>query len=283
MELTDSSMITKRKKVALISFILCIFLPSFNYYLNHIFQLDLGMGSISALSYIILAVVGLFAYTYLLKINPKLILIMALVFVALLISYLLYPEIREAFISEDYNPLTSMLLFIPLMGFPMMIYSNYLGKSIIQYDHYIRFPSLVLVVFAIFDYYWTVLINGHYFDVNYMSFSYYMLPAVCFSFYYGISKKRILDSIISIIGLVFILITGARGCFLCGVFFFAITSLKCYSLSVGKFLLYSISIITLVFIVLNFLPSFSDRVMSYMEEYGASSRTLIKMSEGTLE
>ncbi len=270
-------------KVALVFFLLCFFLPSYNYYLNHILQYDLGMESISAFSYITLAIVGIYAYTYLLKINSKLIALMAIVFVALFISYLRYPEIKEAFISEDYNPLTSILLFVPLMGFPMMIYSNYLGKSIIHYDNYIRFPSVVLIILAIIDYYWTVLVNGHYFEVNYMSFSYYMLPAVCFSFYYGISKGKIIDSIISFVGLIFIFVTGARGSFLCGVIFFAMSSLKRYSISIGKFLVYSISIIALFLAVFYFLPSFSEKVMSYMDGYGATSRTLIKISEGTLD
>lgn len=283
MEMANSYVLTKRMKVALISLILCIFIPSYNYILNEILQFDLGMGSISNLSYIMLAIVGLYAYTYLSKISKGLVVLMALLLMALFISYLLYPDIKEAFISDDYNPLTSILLYVPLMGFPMMIYTNYLNKNIYIISEYIRFPSLALIALAIIDYYWTVLVNGHFFDVNYMSFSYAMLPGVCFSFYYGISKGKILDIIISIVGLIVILVVGSRGCFLCGVSFLAIACYKKYTVSFGKVLL-SISLLTVSIIILaHFLPSFSDSVMTYMDEHGASSRTLLKISDGTIE
>ena len=104
MEMANSYVLTKRMKVALISLILCIFIPSYNYILNEILQFDLGLGSISNLSYIMLAIMGLYAYTYLSKISKGLVVLMALLLMALFISYLLYPDIKEAFISDDYNP-----------------------------------------------------------------------------------------------------------------------------------------------------------------------------------
>ena len=130
MEMTNSYVLTKRMKVALISLILCIFIPSYNYFLNEILQLDLGMGSISTFSYILLAMIGLYSYTYLPKVRSPLFVIMVIVFVALFISYMIYPEIKDAFISKDYNPLTSILLYIPLMGYPMMVYTNYINKNL---------------------------------------------------------------------------------------------------------------------------------------------------------
>lgn len=283
MELENRTVLTKRMKVAIVSLLFCIFIPSYNYILNEILQFDLGMGSISPLSYIILAIVGLYSYAYLTKINKGLIVIMAIVLAALFISYLLYPEIKDSFISKDYNPLTSILLYVPLMGFPMMIYSNYLNKNIYIISEYIRIPSLLLIALAIIDYYWTVLVNGHYFDVNYMSFSYAMLPGVCFSFYYGISKGKVIDTIFSIVGLIVILVVGSRGCFLCGVFFLTIASIKRFSISFGKLLLFITSLIGLIIIIAHFLPSFSDNVMAYMDEHGASSRTLLKISDGSIE
>lgn len=283
MELIENSRLTKRTKIALVSLILCIFIPSYNYVLNEILQYDLGLGSISALSYIILAIVGLYSYTFLSKVNRTLFFLMGVVLIALFVSYLLYPEIKDAFISNDYNPLTSILLFIPLMGFPMMVYTNYLNKHLYYIVDYIRYPSLLLIILSILDYYWTVLVNGHYFEVNYMSFSYFMLPGVCLSFYYGISKGKILDSIISIIGLIVIFVTGSRGCFLCGVAFLALACFKRYSLSVGKMFLFLLSIIAVIIVISYFLPSFSDSVMTYMDEHGATSRTLLKMSDGSIE
>lgn len=282
MELANSTVLTKRMKVAIVSLILCIFIPSYNYILNEILQFDLGMGSISPLSYIILAIVGLYSYAYLTKTSKGLIVIMAIVLTALFISYLRYPEIQDAFISKDYNPLTSILLYVPLMGFPMMIYSNYLNKNIYIISEYIRIPSLLLIALAIIDYYWTVLVNGHFFDVNYMSFSYAMLPGVCFSFYYGISKGKIIDTIFSIVGLIVILVVGSRGCFLCGVFFLTIASIKQFSISFGKLVIFITSLIVLI-IIAHFLPSLSDNVMTYMDEHGASSRTLLKISDGSIE
>lgn len=283
MELVSRCWITKRMKVALVFLVLCIFIPSYNYYVNDIIQYNLGMGSVSALSYMILAIIGLYAYSYITKINKWLTVLMVVIVIYLIISYLVYPEIKEAFISKDYNPLTSVLLFIPLMGFPMMVYTNYLNKKIYYIVELCRIPSLGLIVLAIIDYYWTVLVNGHYFDVNYMAFSYYMLPAVCFSFCYGIQKRNLIDIIGSVIGLMVIFVVGSRGCFLCGIIFFAIVSIKRYSFSVGKILIYLVSIVVMFFLASYFLPSFSDKVMFYMEEHGASSRTLLKISDGTLD
>lgn len=279
----ENSMLSRRMKVALVSLVLCIFIPSYNYFLNEILQYDLGMGSISALSYILLAIVGLYSYTYLPKVRKPLLVIMFIIILALFISYLRYPEIKEFFINKDYNPLTSILLFVPFIGFPMMLYTNYLSKNLHYIVDYIRYPSLSLIILSILDYYWTVLVNGHFFDVNYMSFSYYMLPGVCLSFYYGISKGRVLDWVVAIIGLIVIFITGSRGCFLCGVSFLALACFKRYPLSVGKTLLFLFSIIAFFLFVSHFFPSFSDGVMSYMDEHGASSRTLMKLSDGTIE
>ncbi len=274
---------TKREKYALISLILCIFIPSYNYYINDIIQLNLGMGSVSALFYLFLAAVGLYSYTFLSRINKKLLVIMFLVMLALFTSYLVYPEIKDAFISKDYNPLTSILLFIPLMGFPMMVYTNYLNRNIYYIVDYIRYPSLLLIILSIIDYYWTVFVNDHFFEINYMSFSYFMLPGVCCSFYYGVTKGKILDIILSIIGLIVILVTGSRWCFLCGVVFLALTSFQRYTISAGKVLLYFLSIVAIFLILSHFFASFSDSVMSYMDEHGASSRTLLKISDGSFE
>ena len=272
----------KRMKLALFSLILCIFIPSYNYYINEIIQLNLGMGSVSAFFYIILAVIGLYSYSLLTQINPMIIIIMLVVCSGLFISYLLYPGIKDLFLSKDFNPLTSAFLFLPLMGFPMMVYTNYLSDRLSLINDYIRIPSLGLVILACIDYYWTVLINGQFFEVNYMSFSYFMLPGVCFSFSYGLIKGKIIDVIFAVLGLLVIFVTGSRGCFLCGFVFIILVCFKRYSVSIAKLFLLIIISISLVSLGSIIFPSVSDDVMSYMKEHDANSRTLSKISDGTL-
>ena len=283
MEMANSYVLTKRMKVALISLILCIFIPSYNYILNEILQLDLGRGSISGISYLLLAIIGLFSYTFVLRVNRKLMTLMCLVLAGMFVSYLIYPEIRDAFIDKDYNPLTSSLLYLPLIAFPMMVLTNYLRNHLILLFEYVRIPSLTLIILSFFDYYWTVILNGHYFDVNYMSFSYFMLPATCLSFAYGLMRGKILDIIAAVAGLLVILVVGSRGCFVCGVIFIVMASINRYSLSLDKMLRIFVVFVTVVIALSYTFTSFSDNVQSFMYEHGASSRTLMKISEGTFE
>ena len=275
------NILTKREKYAFISLILCIFIPSFNYYINEIFILNLGRGSISGVSYVFLAAIGLYSYTYMSRINAKLVTMVGLVLAGMFVSYLMYPSIRNLFIDQDYNPLTSALLYLSLISFPLMIFTNFLKNHLILLFDYVRIPSLALIALAIFDYYWTVIINGHYFDVQYMPFSYFMLPATCLSFGYGLARGKILDTVAAISGLLVILVVGSRGCFVCGIIFIAMTCIKRYSLSFGKMLGFIAVFVTVVIALSYTFTSFSDKMISFMDEHGAYSRTLMKINEGT--
>ena len=275
--------ITKREKLALISLTLCFFVPSYNYYINEIFMLNFGRGSISAISYVFLAVIGLYSYTYLSRTNIKLVMLMGLAILGMFVSYLLYPEIKDAFIDKDYNPLTSALLFLPLIAFPMMVLTNYLKNQSTLILDYVRVPSLALIVLAIVDYYWTVIVNGHYFDVQYMSFSYFMLAATCLSFAYGMKRGRILDILAAITGLVVILIVGARGCFVCGVTYISLACIKRYSVSLKKTIIFLVFLVSIFLVLSSTFTSLSGNVLSYMNEHDATSRTLMKIDDGTFE
>ena len=283
MKLRKQLPVSKRDRYAFYSLLMCIFIPSYNYYLNEILQLDLGRGSISGFSYVLLAIVGLYSYTYASHVNKKLVVLMGLVLSAMFVSYLLYPGIRDVFIDKDYNPLTSALLFLPLIAFPMMVLTNYLKNHLTLILDYVRVPSLALITLAIIDYYWTVIVNGHYFDVQYMSFSYFMLPATSLSFAYGMTRGKILDIIAAIVGFLVILVVGSRGCFVCGMVFIAMVCINRYSLSLGKLLGFFAVLVALVIIISYAFTSFSDNVLSFMDEHGASSRTLMKINEGTFE
>lgn len=283
MELTKSFFTSKRERFALYALILCVFIPSYNYFINELLQSNLGMESVSAYFYLVLALIGAFSYTYLRKVAPKLFVIIILISLGLIISYFLYPEIGDVFWSQDFNPLTSAFLYLPFIAFPMMIYSNYLSQNIQVLIDHIRIPSIALILLAVFDYYWTVIIHGNYFAINYMSFSYSMLPAVCFSFAYGLNNRKALDVIIALLGLIVVLIIGSRGCFLCGFLFCAIASIKHYTLSSTGRLLAFLGIALALFIsVPLFFPTFTEKVMSYLDQHGATSRTLQKMVDGTV-
>ena len=282
MEIINKASLSKRVRIALCFIVMCIFIPSYNYYINEIVQIDLGMPSLSPLFYFLLIIIGLYSFTYLPRVNSKLLLLIVAVLSGLLISYVLYPGIGRYILSQDFNPLTSVLLFLSLMGFPLMIYTNYLSKHLYTLIDLARYPSLLLIVIAIIDYYWTVLINGNYFSVNYMSFSYYMLPAVCLSFIYGIRYRKILDISIAAMGLIVILIVGSRGCFVCGLIFLVIISIKKYTQSIGRFIIFLIALLFVILVIFLVFDSFSENVSTYMDNHGATSRTLLLMEKGTV-
>lgn len=283
MESAKYMRLTKRKKIALVSLILCIFIPSYNFYLNDILQLNMGMGSISPILYVVLATIGVYSYTFIPKVDRKLIIIIGIVLAGLVFSYIIYPGIKEAFISKDFNPLTSVLLFLPLIGFPMMIYTNYLKNYYSIVLEKARFMSLALIILAITDYYLTVIIGGHFFDVNYMSFSYFMLPAVCISYSYGLINNKMLDIAVATIGLLVIFVAGARGCFICGLFFFLLSTFKRFSVSRKSLIILFIIIGFLLLIISQFFNTFADNVIMFTEEHGANSRTLLRITEGSFE
>ena len=283
MRLSKQILISKRDRYAFYSLLMCIFIPSYNYYLNEIFQLDLGRGSISGFSYVLLAIIGLYSYTFAPHVNKKLVVLMGSVLLGMFVSYLLYPGIKGAFLDKDYNPLTSALLFLPLIAFPMMVLTNYLKDRLTLILDYARVPSLALITLAIIDYYWTVIVNGHFFDVQYMSFSYFMLPATCLSFVYGLERGKTLDIIAAIAGFLVILVVGSRGCFVCGMVFIAMACIKRYSLSFGKMLGFIAVLVTIVIAISYTFTSFSDNMISFMDEHGASSRTLMKINDGSFE
>ena len=273
--------LTQKETIALYCLIALLTIPPVNALLNDILQLGLNRGSISPISYGFMGVVGLYSYRYLRNIRPVLIVMMIITILLSLLSYLLYPNIREVFITDDFNPLTSALIFLPLYAFPTLICSYYCTPFIEIFLQKIRWISLAWIALGIFDYVFVVL-NGHYFEVNYMTFSYNLLPAVCFSGAIGFKEKKIVDIIASFSGLLFILIGGSRGCFGCGVFFYCLLFFKLYGINIKKLVLFALLLLVVISLIFHFSSTFIDSVSDILEEHGATSRTLLKITEGTV-
>ena len=214
----DNINISKSDKYALIGLMTLLFAPPINLLVNDIIQLRFGYGSISSIVYASIALAGLFSYRYIKHVGGNAKKYMVLVYLLSLISFIVYPQISDVFIKEDFNPLTSALLFFLLYAFPTLIYSYYCAPFIESMLHY-GWIYLLWIIIGFMDYF-LVVMGGHYFEVNYMSFSYSLLPAICFAGAIGFQDKRPLYIFACISGLVLILVGGSRGCFLCGVCFF---------------------------------------------------------------
>ena len=270
----------KKDKYALIGLMVLLFAPPINLLANDIIQLRFGYGSTSSIVYATIALAGLYSYKYLKYVGINAKTYMVLVYLLSLISFIVYPQISDVFIKEDFNPLTSALLFFPLYAFPTLIYSYYCApfiESILQYG----WIYLLWIIIGFMDYI-LVVMGGHYFEVNYMSFSYSLLPAVCFAGAIGFQNKQPLYIIASVAALLLILIGGSRGCFLCGLVFFILLFVKTYGLNIKKLLPFAIIASCIIILVLVNANSLIERVEYFLSDYGVSSRTLLKLTEDSI-
>ncbi len=252
--------------------------PNINYYLNDILQYVYGGHSISAFNYIVMALFGVRSYFILFR-NSRLKwqrLIIAVIFVCLLFAYIIHPSIQEFIISSDFNPLTSVALFLLFYGFPLMIYSSVIDN----WDCLLRFLflfSLFVIPLAALDYFWVMIPYGS--DaVNYMSYSYNQLFAGSICAVYGYKNKKVLPFILSVISFLLVFLGGARGTMVCLLALYII--LLFYPFNARKIVF--AGVITAIVLVggaaiLNKVISLS---FSLVDDVGGFSRTLYHLSEG---
>lgn len=273
-------MIKLKNKDTLYSIIICAITigPSINYYLNELIQFVLGGRSISSFIYIVLAVMGVMAYPLLSKQpkNNKVSITIVASIVLLLLSAVIHPSIWKLIISDDFNPLSSIGLFLFFFGFPLLILCSKHKEwdLLLKYLFYFSIADIALAAMV----YFYVMIPVGTDAVSYMSFSYSQLfpGAVCAV--YGYRNKRIIPFIISFFSLILIFLGGARGSLGCMLLVYALLALNNLSLrNAGLFL----AVLLLAFY---FGPRLIGGILSssqqLVDELGGFSRTLYLISEG---
>ena len=252
--------------------------PSINYFLNEIIQFVLGGRSISSFIYIVLAIMGIMAYPLLFKKprNSRVEVTIIFTSIVLLLSALIHPSLWKLIISDDFNPLKSVGLFLFFFGFPLMILC---GKHK-EWDlllRYLFYFSIIDIVLAALVYFYVMIPVGT--DaVSYMSFSYSQLfpGAVCAV--YGYRNKRIIPIIISLFSLLLIFLGGARGSLGCMLLLYALLFLNKFSLKKVGILL--IVTIVVLYVGPRLLGGFLSSSQRLVDDMGGFSRTLYLISEG---
>lgn len=255
--------------------------PSINFYLNDIIQYMFGMGSVSAIVYILLALIGISAYPCLFKKgckNKYVGLTIVFMTVVMILSYFVHPSIGSLIIDPDYNPLHSVGLFLFFYGFPLTIFFS-LQLEWERFLSYLFYFSVPLIVLAALDYYFVMLrIGGDL--VNYMSFSYNQLLAASICAVYGFKNRNVLAFILSFISLLLIFLGGARGSLLCLLLLYF--ALMLYNINAKKAIL---SVVILAFVLVSWksiFNSFLSLSSGIVDDIGGFSRTLYKITEGEM-
>jgi len=274
--------IVRREQIPALFFVLLLYIPAINYFIADILVNDLGRPSLSVPFYVLLSVVGFLSFFYIDKINKKVVVIALLLGFLTIVSTVLYPEILPYLLADNKNPQESDAIMLFLYSVPAMILGNYTVRKS-KWDDVIYFfkpLSLFLTIIGICSYILTVLINGHYLDYEYMSFSYFMLPGVVYTILIGATERRFVYLIAGLVGFVIILVGGSRGALVCAVLAFIISVFQCRK--VKKMIYLIAGAVVALFIVINSFDSFSEIAQDYMTKHDAYSRNLAKIEDGSM-
>lgn len=270
------------KKLSFYSIVICAITigPGINYLLNELIKFLIGGQSISSFIYIVLALMGITAYPLLLKKprNKRIELTLFFVTVVLILSAIVHPYLWRLIISNDFNPLNSVGLFVVFFGFPLLILC---GKhndwdALLRYLFYFSIVDIALATIVFFF----ILIPGGANAFVYMSFSYSILFPGAICAVYGYKEKKLIPFIISFVALMQIFLGGARGSLLCMLVLYILIIINTFSYKTS--LLYIALIVVFLLFSSRFFDFFMSSSESLAEDLGIYSRTLNKIADGEL-
>lgn len=258
--------------------IILLLLPGYNFYLNGILQYRFGMPSISAVSYILMALIGAWSYLMLNgKGRQKPLTIILLLFLGTMLSYFLYPDIRDALLAKGYNPLDSQAVVLFLYCVPAMIVASRLPSWEKAFDIMAKF-SMAVVPIGIFSY-WVQIQALGVLELDYMSVSSFLVLPVCTLCSYGYVHRKWSPFLIALVGITYIFVVGSRGAFLCSM----VSLLFClYRMFRHSGTVYKIGMAVVIAVaVAYFGQSFIQSSESAAESGFGRGRTLNKIEEGS--
>lgn len=269
---------TKHNRIISICLVLMISFGHVNYLLNDILIVALGLPSVSAIIYGLMAVIGIYSYFIVLydgKLNKYVFLITSFLFIGTIISYALYPDIKEVFITPDYNPLNSGLIYLVLYAIPVIIYTSK-NTDWLYTINFLKIISIIIISLAFADYYMNVIVSFNFDKWNYMSFSYSILTSSSMFFLIGALNRNKLFILLSIFSFSFIAVVGARGAALSNLIFnFFILYIIKRKKNVSFLLLTSIVVI-IIFLNRDILLM----IISLLDKFDINSRVFTSLLEG---
>jgi len=200
-----------------------LFFMSINFYINQIIQEGIHINiSTSLIFYGIAIVIASFSY---IKLFSKRMAVPQILFFALILGTIFYCLLYPTNISLIYTNITDIaynpVLILFLYCFPIFILTWKIRDIDVLYNTMIKCSRLCLIL-SIIGYFIFGLLN-QYTAVAYMSYSYYILPAVCLCLQNKRNGKAdYLDLILSLLGIVVIIVAGSRGAVVCLLIFVAI-------------------------------------------------------------
>ena len=263
-----------------IIFALCslLFMPAINNFFNSFLQvgLEIEIGLITPLIYIFMLFCAVFFLYRHIFYKISLVLFCLVLFAGVGISCLIYPEIREILYDSPvdlvYSPINKLVFFC----IPAMI-------GVVRLNDYKKFFSamkmwsrITLVLGAIVCLYVYVYLER---DIQYMSYSYFMLIPICVCYESARAQKIKTDLIFALLGTGCVILCGARG---------AVVSILLYIIIVWFFLDYQKHILRvalmliLVFLILVYYNEILDMVVDICNRIGVNSRFISALSEGAL-
>ena len=271
-----------REKSIMFSLCALIFLPSINNFINSTMQQFLGIeiGILTPVVYIFMAFLSVFVlYRYTLS-QKKFFVILFFFLISVIISYILYPEIRDIIYNSPvdlvYSPVNKLMFYcIPALGGITCLsdYNELFRKM--------RVWGLITIGIGSISYVLVSFIAGE--VVQYMVFSYFMLVPICVCYEYARIEDSVLDLIFAIIGTVCILMCGARGTCIALILYFIVRGFginirKVRTKSVINFIMLIVSL-TAVFL---FYDDLLMLISSFLDSIGVDSRFITKLAEGVL-
>lgn len=255
-----------------------LFFPCYNYYIQTILGGYFGYEgkTAPALLYGIGAVCGVLSYFRMtnVKLGVPILLILA---IGTFIFQSLYPKsygiIHTSYSDFAYSP--DLLLF--LYALPLLFWNLKRINLDLLLKICLLFSRGCIILFLCS--YGAYLSNLKSMNLEYMTFSYNALSAICFCIISDSnSKNKLIDRIIAIAAIIAVFISGSRGCSICILSFVIMYFLFIKKVSVGVILLCSLVLaFFLTTDINNLLMSFS----SDLEHNGIHSRTISRLLDNS--
>ncbi|MEI7723702.1 MAG: O-antigen ligase family protein [Bacteroidota bacterium] len=185
-----------------------------------------------------------------------------LVFALWLFSYSLFPNNRAALVGETIVPLATESFPIFIITLAVQDYRR-LYKSL-------RIAAIIVIICATIS---ILLQYGGQFEILYMVFSYSMSSSVLLMAIFSIQNKKKLDIFLTVLGVIIVFISGARGALIGIIGGFVFYLLINFNFSIKKVFLMTLFIIFIIYLSANYLI-----LIQYLNDYlldkNITSRTI---------
>lgn len=218
---------------------------------------------------------------------PDFILLYGAIVVFFLLTYLVHPEYHYVYTREYYGVLPYVLR--PDNGIYAYLFVRLL-RNPVQFEKSLRVSSFLMLCYSVLTLIFS-LQRGYWFGENYLgetiqasydlNFGYNLLLPVCTFLLSGLKEKKIIDLVLSAIGIIMIFIGGARGPFL-GIMIFGVLYIL-MTISDSKHKVRNILLVLILGgLIFIYYRSILTLLGNALESFGISSRTITKILEGSI-